>query len=465
MAPGLKKARASEPGGALGCRALAVEALLKVEARKAYADILLDRALRNHSLLSQDRRLLTQLVYGALRWRGKLDWILEKIVHRPLAGMDPYLRNLLRLTVYQILFLDKVPDYAAVNESVELAKRYGGASAGGLVNAVARRLLREKERLTAPDSGADLVARLSVSWSHPEWLVRQWLAYFGPVDTEALLRANNGEAPVVVRANRLKIDRESLIENLCTAGIDATPGPHSPQAVVLRSASAIDQLPGFKEGLFMVQGEASQLIGLLMDPQPGERILDACAAPGGKTTHLAELMDDRGEIVASDISRRGIEKVRQNIRRLGLGSVRPIQADMIFELTGERALSYDRILADLPCSGLGTLRSHPEAKWHRERKDIERLSALQRKLLDRLSTYLKPGGDLVYSTCTLMPQENEDVVEDFLERHEEFVLQNAAEFLPESARPMVRGNYFLALPHRDGADGFFAARMRKKAGT
>lgn len=463
MGPGLKKARASKPAGVKGCRALAVEALLKVETRKAYADFLLDHALNTHSLSAPDRGLLTQLVYGVLRWRGKIDWILDKILRRSLAGMDGYLRNLLRLTIYQILFLDKVPEYAAVNESVELAKRYGGASAGGLVNAVARRLLREKERLIAPDSKAELISQLSVSWSHPEWLVSRWHAYFGTAETEALLRANNQESPVVLRAHRLKTDRQSLIVKLRAAGLDAAPAPLSPQAIHLRNASSIEQLPGFEEGLFLVQGEASQLVGFLLDPKPGERILDACAAPGGKAAHLAELMEDRGEVVATDISARGIEKVRQNIRRLGLKSVRPVQADVSLELTGALALPYDRILADLPCSGLGTLRSHPEAKWHRVENDIARLSELQKNILDRLSTYLKPGGTLVYSTCTLTREENEEVVEDFLKRHEEFVLEVAADFLPASAKHMVRGNYFLALPHRDGTDGFFAARMRKRA--
>jgi len=459
----LKKARASEPAGVKGCRALAVETLLKVDTRYAYADILLDHALKTNSLSAQDRALLTQLIYGTLRWQGKLDWLLDRILRRPLADMDDYLKNILRLTVYQILFLDKVPSYAAVHEGVELAKRYGGASAGGLVNAVARRLLREKDKLSNLDPGADPVSRLSISWSHPEWLVRKWLAYFGAAETEALLCANNQESSVVIRVNRLRTDRQALIEKLRAAGLDATPAPQSPQAVLLRSASSIQQLPGFKEGLFLVQGEASQLVGHLLDPKPGERILDACAAPGGKATHLAELMEDRGKIVASDISSRGIQKLRQNIQRLGLTSVQPVQADVSLELTGEPVLSYDRILADLPCTGLGTVRSHPETKWHREEKDIERLSGLQKKILDRLSSYLKPGGTLVYSTCTLTREENDEVVENFLQRHQEFDLETAAEFLPESARHMVRGNYFLALPHRDGTDGFFAARMRKRA--
>ena len=462
MAPGLKKARVSETAQIKGCRALAIEILLKVETRKAYADILLDHAIKTAALSALDRAFFTQLVYGTLRWRGKLDWILSRILRQPLGDMDGYLKNLLRLTVYQILFLDKVPPYAAVNEGVELAKRYGGKSAGGLMNAVARRLLREKEHLTKPDSKADLVQRLSVLWSHPEWLVRKWLAYFGEVETTALLSANNQATPVVLRANRLKTDRAALIEKLHAAGHGAKPSPFSAQAIYLRSASSVDQLPGFEEGLFLVQGEASQLVGLLLGPKPGERILDACAAPGGKATHLAELMEDRGEIIATDISARGIKKLEQNIRRSELKSIRPIEADVSLELTGALALPYDRILADLPCSGLGTLRSHPEAKWHREERDIERLSGLQKKILNRLSSHLKPGGTLVYSTCTLTREENEEAVEDFLRHHKEFVLDDAAEFLPESVRHMVRGHFFLALPHRDGTDGFFAARMRKK---
>ena len=446
-----------------GCRELAVEILLKVETRKAYADILLDHSLKTAILSARDRALLTQLVYGTLRWRGKLDWSLSRLLRRPLADMDGYLRNLLRLTLYQTLFLDKVPDYAAVHEGVELAKRYGGTRAGGLVNAVARRLLREKEHLANPDPEADVVLRLSVSWSHPDWLVRRWLGYFGERDTEALLQANNEEPSLVLRVNRLKGDREALIEKLRAAGLDAAPALWSPQAIYLRMASPVDQLPGFQEGLFLIQGEASQLVGFLLDPKPGERILDGCAAPGGKATHLAELMEDRGEIAATDISARGLEKLKQNVRRLALTSVRPVQADVSRQLTGVLALPYDRILADVPCSGLGTLRSHPEAKWQREENDIERLGQLQKKILNQLSSYLKAGGTLVYATCTLTREENEQVVEDFLHRHKEFVLENAAEFLPEDARQMLCGNYLLALPHKHGTDGFFAARMRKRA--
>ncbi len=459
----MKRARASKSTGLKGCRELAVEILRNVEARKAYADLLLDHALKTNLLSNEDRALLTQLVYGALRWRGKIDWTLSRLLSRPLSETDSYLKNLLRLTLYQMLFLNKVPDYAAVNEGVELAKRYGGKTAAGLINAVARRLLREKDKLAKQDIGGDAAARLAVAGSHPEWLVRRWLAYFGAGETEALLKANNAEAPLVLRTNRLKTDRASLIEKFRAASFDAMPAPYAPEAIRLRGGAAIDRLPGFAEGLFMVQGEASQLACLLLDPKPGQRILDACAAPGGKATHLAEMMEDRGEVVAIDVSARGIAKVKQNIRRLGLKSIRPVHADAAQELTGAPALPYDRILADVPCSGLGTLRSHPEAKWHKTESDIERLSRAQQKILSHISLYLKPGGVLVYSTCTLTEEENERVVEQFLERQQKFTLESAAEFLPESAWRMVRGKYFLALPHRDDTDGFFAARMRKRA--
>jgi 16S rRNA (cytosine967-C5)-methyltransferase len=223
----------------------------------------------------------------------------------------------------------------------------------------------------------------------------------------------------------------------------------------------VDSLPGFVEGLFQVQGESSQLVAFLLSPLPGERILDACAAPGGKSTHVAELMRDQGVVIAIDTSARGIEKICENAARLGLTSLRTQRADATRELSAFGHAPYDRALVDAPCSGLGTLRSHPEIKWQRGERDIERLSCLQSKILDHVAVYLKPRGVLIYATCTLTREENARNVERFLVRHAEFELQDAARYLPDSARHMVRDKYFEALPHRDNADGFFAARMRK----
>jgi len=275
------------------------------------------------------------------------------------------------------------------------------------------------------------------------------------------MRANNEKPPLVLRANRLKGTREELLARFSNAAIEASATSYSPQGILLPGGGAIDNLPGFAEGLFQVQGEASQLIGYLLAPLPQERILDACAAPGGKSTHIAELMQDGGEIFAVDSSARGIEKIRQNVARLGLQSVRAIKAD-VTEDSGELAGAlFDRILVDAPCSGLGTLREHPEIKWQRTERDIARLSRLQRQILGRVARHLKPGGIIVYSTCTLSRDENERNVESFLAEHKQFELQEAARYLPDRAKPMVRGQYFQALPHRDNTDGFFAARMRK----
>lgn len=432
-----------------------------METRKAYADILLDHSLNLCSLSALDRALLTQIVYGTLRWRGKIDWHLSQVLNRPLSRMNPHLRNLLRLTLYQLLFLTRIPHYAAVNEGVKLAKRYGGIKAGGLMNAVARRILRESQSLRLPDSEKDPVLALSINFSHPQWLVKNWLDYFGEEETEALLRADNEEAPLILRVNSMKGTRETLLKSLGASGVDATPTPWSPHAIQVKFPGPIKELPGFQEGSFQVQGEASQLVALLLDPKPGERVLDACAAPGGKTTHLAELMGDRGEVVAADISPKGLEKINENVQRLGLKSVRTVAADVSKGLGETAAGPYDRILVDAPCSGLGTLRSHPEAKWHREERDILRLSHLQKRIAERVLSHLKPGGILVYSTCTLTQEENEGVIEELLNHHPDLVVESAKSRLPERARPLSRGKYLLALPHKHNTDGFFAARIRK----
>ena len=460
----MKKASGFDAGETKRCRELAVEIIFKVDTRKAYADILLDQALRSCSLSLRDRGLLTELVYGTLRWRGRIDWHLSRYLRRPLPVTDAYLRNLLRLALYQLLFLDKVPDYAAVNEGVEQAKRYGGKKAAALINGVLRKILREKDRLLLPEAKTGLATHLAVLWSHPEWLVKRWLEYFGPTETEALLRANNQAAPLTLRANRLKDTRENLLKAFHENGLEAEATPWSPQGIRVKGSSGIERLPGFEQGLFQVQGEASQLIGYLLGPKSGERILDACAAPGGKTTHLAELMEDRGEIVATDISARGLEKLKQNVQRLGLRSIRSYRVDALGGLDGPLARPYDRVLVDAPCSALGTLRSHPEAKWHRSEADVKRLSGYQKRILERLSGYLKPGGTLIYATCTLTREENEGVVENFLDRHSDFALEDAAPHLPGEAGGLIKEKFFMALPHKHETEGFFAARMRKGGG-
>jgi len=456
---GLRKATVSDSSETV--RGLAADILVKVETRKAYADVLLDRILTAKSLSSQDRALLTELTYGTLRWRGRLDADLAPLLRHPLQKTNPFLKNLLRLSLYQFLFLDRIPDYAAVNEAVQLAKNHAGEKAAGFVNGVLRNFLREQQQVAKPDPKESPIKAVAEYWSHPEWLVERWLSYFGAAETEALLKANNEEAPLVLRTNPRQGTREGLLELFQSRNIQASPTRWSPQGITVQSKGLVENLPGFHEGSFQVQGEASQLVAYLLDPQPGEHILDACAAPGGKTTQIAELMDDTGEIIATDVSAKGLHKVQENATRLRLESIRAFQADLAKPLSRSFSRPFDRILIDAPCSGFGTLRSHPEIKWNRVEADIKRLSVLQEKILVNAASYLKPGGVLVYSTCTLIDDENERVVKTFLQQQKEFVLDDATAYLPQPARSLVRGNYFMALPHKHNTDGFFAARMRK----
>jgi 16S rRNA (cytosine967-C5)-methyltransferase len=441
-------------------RRLASEILLRVDTRKAYADILLDHALNRSGLDTRDQALLTEVVYGTLRWRGTIDARLSLHMGRPLSEADPLLRNLLRATLYQIIFLDKIPAYAAVNEAVEIAKSRG-AKAAGFVNAVLRSFLRHDSQTAEAAPRDQAPDALAEEFSHPRWLVKLWLADFGADGAKSLMRANNERAPLAVRANSLIGAREALLELFRTAGVDAEPTRWSPQGILILSGPPVRELPGFSEGFFQVQGEASQLVTYLLDPRPGERILDACAAPGGKSTHIAEMMRDEGEVIALDASATGLDRIRENAARLQLKCVHAVRGDASRKLDPSLDALYDRILVDAPCSGLGTLRSHPEIKWRLGESDIRRLCKLQSKILGNVAAHLKPGGALVYSTCTLTRAENDRTVDGFLRAHTEFELEDVARYLPQEARHMARARYFQAVPHRDGTDGFFAARMRK----
>ncbi len=446
-------------------RELAVGIVDRVDRRNAYADALLSARLDQAALPAADGALLTRLVYGALRWRGRVDWVLARLLRDPLDKLDPLVRSLLRVGGYELLFLDRVPSYATVNELVELAKRRVGPGKARLVNAVLRRMAGREPEAWSPAADTGNVAELAALVSHPPWLVELWREQFGGAESRRLMEADNEDAPLVLRANRLRVTRDALLRRLRARGMEAAAAAWSPLGVRLRGAGSPARLAEFRDGLCQVQGEASQMVGFLVAPEPGMRVLDVCAAPGGKTTHLAELMEGRGEVVACDVSERGLEKLSDNARRLGLECIRTQVCDAVGGLPGEPA-SFDRVLVDAPCSGLGTLRAHPEIRWRREPRDLQRLSALQADILERAASRVAPGGLLVYATCTLSRLENEQVVEDFLERHREFAVEDAAGHLPAAARSMAASPsspYFLALPHRHDTDGFFAARVRRRA--
>lgn len=406
-----------------------------------------------------DRAFLLELVYGVLRNRSYLDYCLNLFSEKSIDKTDGWTRNILRLGAYQLLFLDKVPSSAAVNTSVELAKRKGRKPC--YVNALLRSLERSRGTI-GPPSEKDTARRLSILYSHPEWLVRRWLARYGMDATENLLRSNNVPAPLTIRTNTLKTTREGLKASLEAEGAVVKETVYSPVGLEIISCRGITSLSAYKNGWFVVQDEAAQIISLILDPKMGESVLDACAAPGGKTTHIAELMKNTGRIIALDADVNKTEKIKENSIRLGLSIITPVIGDAAAYNTGE----FDRILVDAPCSGLGVLRRHPDGRWIKKEESIALHRRLQTMILDNCAGLLRPGGVLVYSTCTTEPEENEDVIKAFLERMSGvFCLEDPSRYLPAPAAELVDSSgFFRTFPTVTSMDGFFAARLVKNGG-
>jgi 16S rRNA (cytosine967-C5)-methyltransferase len=434
-------------------RETALEILRKME-DGVFADSLLEEARKSFD--ERDSAFLLELVYGVLRNRLRLDWALDRFSAQPVVKTDASTRNILRLGAYQLLFLDRVPPSAAVNTSVELAKAYGRKQ--GYVNGLLRNLDRKRDTIAYPGA-ENPVRRLSVLYSHPDWMVRRWTLRFGTETAEALLRENNAPAPLVLRTNTLRTTREELKTGLERTGARIIETVYSSAGIKLVSSPGIRTLPGYGEGRFMVQDEAAQLISLMLAPEPGERVLDACAAPGGKATHLAELMRDKGEIIALELSPARIARIGENSRRLGISIIVPKLGDA----ASYAEEGFDRVLIDAPCSGLGVLRRHPDGRWNKGEGAIGERAAMQRRILDNCSRLLRPGGALVYATCTTEPEENEEVVDAFLAGPGSgFFIDDPRPYLPQRASALVDGRGFLhTYPQAPEMDGFFGVRMVK----
>lgn len=442
----------------VSARAEALRILCRVEVDAAYADILLDRALSRRGLAVRDRALTTELVYGTLRWQRRLDWHLARVSRRPLAELDPWVRNLLRLTAYQLLLLDRIPARAAVHEAVELAKRLGHPGVAEFVNATLRALVRSGRELPAP-LPEDPVAALAVRASFPDWLAVRWAARYGFAEAEALLAALNDRAPLTLRVNPLKADPETLRRALQGEGIEARPCRFAPDGLVAAGVPALDRLPALRAGWCVVQDEASILVGHLLAPEPGEAVADVCAAPGTKTTHLAGLMADRGRLLAFDPHPGRLGRVQEACRRLGVSIVECLEGE-VARLAPAYPEACHRVLVDAPCSNLGVLRRNPEAKWRCREADLPALQVRQRVILEAAATMVRPGGVLVYATCSLEPEENEGVVEPFLAAHPAFAPAPPPPGFP-AACVDARGTLRM-LPHRHGSDGFTAVRLRRR---
>jgi 16S rRNA (cytosine967-C5)-methyltransferase len=394
-----------------------------------------DRAFRAEADRAQldprERAFAQQLAYGAVQRRATLDHLIGQLSSRPPEKLDPPVRDALRLGLFQLLFLDGVADHAAVSESVDLA----GGRAKGLVNAVLRRAQRERDALLAALHD-DTPEAAAIEHSHPEWLVRMWWKQLGPDDTRALLRRDNEPAESAVRVNTLRA------EPPLDLGVPTHPAPGLPEGLVLDAALDVHGTPAFEHGELMPQSRASMTVARVLDPQPDERVLDLCAAPGAKTTHIAALMEGRGEVVAVEAHKGRAKALEENARRLGASNVRVVVGDAADPVGGQ----FDRVLLDPPCSDLGTLQSRPDVRWRKDPALIERVATQQALLLEAAAEQVRPGGVLVYSTCTISAGENEEQMAAFLSKHPEF----------QAAHEPVR-----LLPHRDGTDGFFIARLER----
>jgi 16S rRNA (cytosine967-C5)-methyltransferase len=436
-------------------RVAAYDVLLAVAAGRADLPSALARA-RTKLTDERDRALAGEIATGTLRWQGAFDHVIEAFAGRPSARLDAEVLAILRVSIFQLLYLDRVPAAAVVNDAVELAGKAGKRSAAGFVNALLRRVSRERAQLPLPAGPA--IDFLAITLSHPRWLAGRWLTRYGLEAAEAWARFDNTPAPLMLRANTLRITRDALADALEAAGVATEPARFASQGLSVTSGNPL-LTPLAHTGAFFVQDEASQLVGELAGAAPGERILDACASPGGKTTQMAAAMGDSGTIVAADVRGRRLDLLSRTVAESGAGHVRIVQANA-------RALPpfrdvFDLVLVDAPCSGLGTIRRDPDVRWRRTEPDLSVLAEAQREMIAQLATVVRPGGRLVYATCSSEPEENEAVVDAFLAGHSDFRRATSALFAgrPELAALLDDRGALKTLPFRDGLEAFYAAML------
>jgi 16S rRNA (cytosine967-C5)-methyltransferase len=441
-------------------REAAYQALRAVSTRAADLPHALARA-RTRLPDERDRALAGEIVAGTLRWQGAFDHVIAAFSGRPTARLDPEVLDILRSSMFQLLHLDRVPAAAVVSDAVNMTRKAGKKSAGPFVNALLRRVSRERHQLPLPprpagDEDPAVLDYLSITLSHPRWLAARWLQRYGFAATEAWLQFNNRPAPLTIRANTLRITPAALGESLKEHGVAVDAGRFASDALVVRAGNPL-LTPLADTGLFVVQDEASQVVASLVAAEPGERVLDACASPGGKTTAIAAAIGDRGLIIATDVRGRRVDLLATTVRLSGARSVRIVQADAA---ALPLAASFDWVLLDVPCSGLGTIRRDPDVRWRRSEADLPILAAAQLQMLMETASAVRPGGRLVYSTCSSEPEENEEVVARFLSGGE--FRPVPAQYLPARMQSLVdAAGHLRTYPFRDGLEAFFGAVLAK----
>ncbi|MGD8243482.1 MAG: 16S rRNA (cytosine(967)-C(5))-methyltransferase RsmB, partial [Desulfobacterales bacterium] len=436
---------------------------VRLESSPVTLDHLMETFHATTSLSARDIRFVHALVFGVQRWRYRIDAALAALAAKPQRKRDLHVHNILRMGLFQILEMDRVPSAAVVHTAVNLAREMKCDWATGYINAVLRQALRKPEIMAPTSSPGDPVQRLAVAHSFPEWTISRWCRRFGLSQTESLCRAVNRIPPLSLRTNCLKTTRAKLVVALEEMAPHIRRSTYTPEGLLIDRLSErlFDSRP-FREGWFQIQDEAAQTVGHLVDAQPGETILDACAGLGGKTAHLAERMQNNGRITAVDRDNRKLQRLQTEMQRLGIDIVQTRTLDWLDDTTVDLRRVYDRILVDAPCSGMGVLRRNPDAKWKRKPKAFKRYRTAQRKMLALLTPFLKPGGILVYAVCSTEPEETGEVLQWFLKNHPQFAIDGMLPSLPNTMAPLFNSDGCLQTEvHRHGTDGFFAARLRK----
>lgn len=425
----------------MNARELAINVLYKVEFGEGYSNVTLDKELNKSDLEDVDKAFASELVYGVLTWKITLDEIIKMYSSIKIKKISPWILNILRIGIYQIAFLDKIPESAAVNESVKLAKQYGHEASSKFVNAILRKIEKnEMEKLLAYIATKPILEDeiISIVTSHPLWMVDELLKEYDKRFVTEFLNANNMTPDITLRSNRLKTSRDELYKLLQIKKVDCRKGN-------LEDSIKVRKMTDFKGQLYSVQDEAAQLACLKLGVEAGDKVLDACSAPGGKTTYLAEIMQNNGDIEAWDIHPHRVRLVEEAAKKLGIKIIRPNVHDASICMPNYKE-KFDKVLLDVPCSGLGVIRKKPDIKWTRKAEDFEELTNMQEKILDVCSEYLKSGGRMVYSTCTVLRRENEEQVEKFLLTHSEFILKEQIKLFP----------------NLNDTDGFYIAVLEKK---
>jgi len=468
--PGRGQQGPRKTAGPTAPRLIAIRVVERVQRAGAYADLALHHALVQSRMPAADRGLATELVYGTLRWRGRLDYLISQALDRDLAKLEPLVTSALRVGAYQLFFSDRIPANAAVDEAVRCVRAMGLERATGLVNAVLRRLGRDGKDIAFPDLETDPLGHLVHACSLPEWIAQRWLDQYGGEGAAKLAMIMNEPAPVTIRVNRTKITREEALAELIERHPDARLGRYASNAIVLGRKGDVGQDPAFVAGRISPQDEASQLVVDLLDPQPGERILDTCAAPGTKSAAIAERLAGEGHVLALDRHGRRLRLVGRGVRRLEVGGVATLERDATKPMTelAEADGPFDRILIDAPCSGLGSLRRNPDARWRLRPEALGDLAKIQREIIESAAAVLRPGGSLVYSTCTVTPEENEKVIRGFMATRANWRIATRDE-APAPLRELIDDDGFLRvlpyMPNRPDLedcrdmDGFFAVRL------